>query len=100
VTASLPKGPKGKTPPSPRDDIELWRASPVRKRLNASERRARKAAALQLLVKQVGRKAQKGVEPNDRRHSREVELAMTRLAPDELDHLLRDGEVEETEPVV
>jgi hypothetical protein len=66
----------------------------VRKSLNTAERRARKAAALQLLVKQVGRKAQKGVQSNDRRHSREVELAMTRLAPEELDRLLRDGEFE------
>jgi hypothetical protein len=51
-----------------------------------------KAAALQLFVKQLGRKAQKGVEPNDRHYSREVELAASRLRPEELDELLRDGE--------
>jgi hypothetical protein len=43
------------------------------KKLTAEERKARKAAAVALYVKQVGRKAQKGVEPNDRRHDRKVE---------------------------
>jgi hypothetical protein len=60
--------------------------------LNAAERRAMKAAALQLFVRQLGRKAQKGVEPNDRHYSREVELAASRLRAEALDELLRDGE--------
>jgi hypothetical protein len=40
-----------------------------RKRLNASEKRERRAASWQLFVKRIGRKAQRGVEPNDRKHS-------------------------------
>lgn len=62
------------------------------RKLNIDEKRALKAASLQLFVKDYGRKAQKGVEPNDRRYSREVEQIAKRLPPDELDALLRDGE--------
>jgi hypothetical protein len=39
---------------------------PKRKRLNAAEKRERKAAGWQLFVKQIGRKAQRGVEPRHR----------------------------------
>jgi len=88
----VPKGPKGKRPPRRNDDIAEWRKRPARKRLNAAERRARKAAALQLFVKQVGRRAQKGVEPNDRSSERETTDAVRRIATGELDRLLRDGE--------
>jgi hypothetical protein len=59
---------------------------------NSEERRARKAAALQLFAKQYARKAQKGVEPNDRRYDREIEAGLCRMSPEELDSLLRDGE--------
>ena len=59
---------------------------------NSADRRARKAAALQLFARQIGRQAQKGVEPNDRRHDTEVERAMRHLSPEEVDALLRDGE--------
>jgi hypothetical protein len=58
----------------------------------AEERAARAAAALALYVKQVGRKAQKGVEPNDRRHDREVERAARRMSPLRFDALLRAGD--------
>jgi hypothetical protein len=63
-----------------------------RKRLNAEEKRALKAASLQRFVQEYGRKAQKGVEPNDRRYERETEKMVKRMKPDELDRLLRDGE--------
>lgn len=62
------------------------------RKLNIDEKRALRAASLQLFVKDYGRKAQKGVEPNDRKYSREVERIAKRLPPDELDALLRDGE--------
>jgi hypothetical protein len=56
------------------------------------EKRAKKAAALQLFVKQVGRKASPGYDPNDRHYDRDVEQMARRLPPTELDALLRDGE--------
>jgi hypothetical protein len=91
--ARVSKGPKGKSPPAGRlDDITEWRKRPVRKRLNASGRRTLKAAALQLFVKQVGRKAQKGEEPNDRSYSWKTAAAVRRMSSDQLDELLRDGE--------
>jgi hypothetical protein len=68
--------------------------SKPKKRLNAAERRALRAERLRLFVTQAGRKAQKGVEPNDRRFDREVEQAAKRMKPDKLDRLLRDGDEE------
>lgn len=64
------------------------------KRLNIHERRERKAAELQLFVQKYGRKAQRGVEPNDRSYSRNTERLARRLPPLDLDSLLRDGEEE------
>jgi hypothetical protein len=58
------------------------------------ERRAKEAAVLQLFVKQYARKAQKGVEPNDRRYDRKIEERVRRMSPEQLDALLRDGEDE------
>jgi len=63
-----------------------------RKRLNVSDRRARKAAAWQLFVKQIGRKAQRGVEPNDRKHSVGMDRSLRRMRPEDFDRLARDGE--------
>ena len=59
---------------------------------NGEDRRAKEAAALQLFVKQYARKAQRGVEPNDRRYDRKIEDRVRRMSPEELDALLRDGE--------
>jgi hypothetical protein len=67
---------------------------PKRKRINASDRRQQKAAALELFIKQTGRKAQKGVEPNDRRYDRKTVDAVRHMSPEELDRLLRDGDDE------
>jgi type II secretory pathway component HofQ len=67
-------------------------AAPKRKRPNADEKRALKSAKLQLFVQSYGRRAQKGVEPNDRSYEREVEKAVKRMRPDELDRLLREDE--------
>jgi hypothetical protein len=63
-----------------------------KRRLNADEKRARRAERLRLFTKQVGRKAQKGIEPNDRRHDREIERKAKGMDPVEFDRLLRDGE--------
>lgn len=40
------------------------------------------------------RRAQKGVEPNDRRYDREVESYLTRLKSDDLDRLMHGDEDE------
>ena len=60
----------------------------------SADRRAKKAAAMQLFAKQIGRQAQKGVEPNDRKHDIAVERTLRRMPPEEFDRLLREGEDE------
>jgi hypothetical protein len=65
---------------------------PKRRRLNADQKRALKAATVRIFVQKYGRKAQRGIEPNDRRYDREVEQSLRRMKPDELDSLLRDDE--------
>jgi hypothetical protein len=65
---------------------------PARKHLNAAEKRARKAADLNLFVQQYGRKAQKGVEPNDRRYNEGVAKVVKTMRPDDLDRILREDE--------
>ncbi|MFA6965037.1 hypothetical protein [Bosea sp. (in: a-proteobacteria)] len=54
----------------------------------------RKAAEVQKFVQLYARKAQRGVEPNDRRYDRKIEVAAKRMKPDDLDALLRQGEDE------
>ena len=44
-------------------------------------------------VQQYGRKAQKGVEPNDRRYSEKLEEVVKHLPPEELSELLSGDEV-------
>jgi hypothetical protein len=62
----------------------------VTKKLSADERGARKMAAAALYIKQIGRKAQKGVEPNDRKFDRDFDRKAKRMPPIEFDALLRD----------
>jgi hypothetical protein len=64
----------------------------IKRRPNASQKRALKSATLKTFVQQYARKAQRGAEPNDRRYDREVERAIKQLKPEELDRLLRDDE--------
>jgi len=65
---------------------------PKRRHLNASERRALKAADAAKFIQQYGRKAQKGVEPNDRRLTKDLTQTIKQMDPVEFDHLLRDDE--------
>jgi ribosomal protein S18 len=51
-----------------------------------------KTARLQRFVQQYGRRAQKGVEPNDRRYQRKTQGAVKRMKPAELDEILREDE--------
>jgi hypothetical protein len=80
----MPKGPKGKRPAPPE--------TTKRKRLNVNEKRERKASGWQLFVKLVGRKAQRGCEPNDRRHSKKADISLRRMRPEDFDRLIRYGE--------
>jgi hypothetical protein len=63
-----------------------------RRRPNQAEKLALKAAELHTFTVKYGRKAQKGVEPNDRRHDEDAERLVKRMDPAELDKLLRDDE--------
>jgi len=65
---------------------------PKRRHPNAAEKRALQAGATHRFVRQYGRKAQKGKEPNDRKYDRKVELTLKRMKPEQLDELLRDDE--------
>ena len=67
-------------------------ARPKRKRLNAAEKGQLTAAGWQLFVKQIGRKAQRGVEPNDRKYSNNAARSLRRMHPEDFDSLLRHGE--------
>jgi hypothetical protein len=95
VESCMPKGPKGKKPPSILSSPELLWAKPKRKRLNASERRDLKAAAAQIFVQQCGRKAHAGHNSNDRSYSRTTVDAVRHMKPEKLDQLLRHGEDDE-----
>jgi len=64
-----------------------------------SRRTNRLAAQLSAFVQQYRRKAQRGVEPNDRQYSREAEEQMKRLSPEELSVAL-NSEADELVPVV
>jgi hypothetical protein len=59
-----------------------------RRHPNRSERRALRSVELAVFVRQYGRKAQKGVEPNDRRYDKDVEREVKRMDPITLDRLL------------
>ncbi|WP_156527986.1 hypothetical protein [Bradyrhizobium stylosanthis] len=67
-------------------------ARPTRRHLNADQKRALEAAVVCVFTQQYGRKAQRGVEPNDRRYSREMERKLKQLKPERLDLLMRDDE--------
>lgn len=55
-------------------------------------RQSRQAGALGVFVKRYGRKAQKHLDPNDRRYDHDVERTMRRLSPADLSDLLADAD--------
>jgi len=65
---------------------------PKKKKLNAQERKEHRAGELVLFVRQYGRKAQRGVEPNDRKYSRKTARKIKALKPTVVDALLRDDD--------
>jgi hypothetical protein len=48
-------------------------------------------------VKEYGRKAQRGVEPNDRQYDRKIEKLIKRMDPQELSELLNEESLLESE---
>ena len=90
----MPKGPKGKS--RKRVPVGTVREPPgtakPKRRLTAKEKEERKAADWQLFVRQAGRKAQRGREPNDRLHSNEDDTSLRRMRPQDFDRLIRHGE--------
>ena len=46
-----------------------------------------------VFLRQYARRENPGGDPNDRRYDREIEKLVKRLKPEELDRLLREGEV-------
>lgn len=64
----------------------------LKKKLNRDQQRARKAGELAVFMRQYARKAQRGVEPNDRQFDRGIESAVKRMPADELDRLLREDD--------
>jgi hypothetical protein len=63
-----------------------------------NQRKQKMAAQVGEFVRQYQRKAQKGVEPNDRQYSRKFERKLKRMKPEELDELLHGQEAEANEP--
>jgi hypothetical protein len=62
------------------------------KRLNAGQKRARRAAEVMKFLIQYRRKAHKGWDPNDRSYDREIEHKVKRMNPILLDRLIREDE--------
>jgi len=52
----------------------------------------RLASDVAVYLRQVGRKAQKGQNPNDRGHDRELEQKLRQMRPEDFDALIRAGE--------
>jgi hypothetical protein len=66
---------------------------PKSKNLNVSDKRQKKAAALQLFVQATGRKKPgKSLDPNDRNVDRRTTEAVRHMHPEEFDELLHGGE--------
>jgi len=85
----LPPGSNGPAGPIGRPPVE---ERPAKRRLAAAEKRALKTAQVQRFIQQYGRGANPGFDPNDRSYDRELEQKIKRMAPDELDRLLREDE--------
>lgn len=62
--------------------------------MKVREKKQRLAAATARYLSQIGRQAQKGVEPNDRRFDHELDEKLNRMRPEDVDALFR-GEDDE-----
>lgn len=57
-----------------------------------SKREQRLKAEVGAFIRQYARKRYPGMDPNDRRHDREIEQLIRRMKPEQLDALMRAGE--------
>ncbi len=57
-----------------------------------NHRKKKMAAQIGEFIRQYQRKAQRGVEPNDRQYSRKIEQKLKRMRPEEFDELLHGAE--------
>jgi hypothetical protein len=64
-----------------------------------NHRKRKMAAQIGEFIRQYQRKAQRGVEPNDRRYSRKFEQKLKRMRPEELDELLHASEDDHAQPL-
>lgn len=62
------------------------------RKLNHDEKRALKAADVAKFIQQYGRKAMKGIDPNDRSYDRKLEATLKKMPPERLDRLMREDE--------
>lgn len=63
------------------------------RKMNLVEKKTLKAEQLSLFMRQYGRrKGRNGHAPNDRSYDRELEQAIKRMPPEELDAFLRYGD--------
>lgn len=62
--------------------------------MKALEKKQRLAAATARYLRQIGRQAQKGQEPNDRGFDRKLDEKLKRMRPEDVDALFRDGDDE------
>lgn len=67
---------------------------PIRRHLNATQKRALKAAKMEQFVQAVGRqsRARNGYDPNDRAFDPDEAKTFRRMDPLKLDRLMRDDE--------
>jgi hypothetical protein len=63
-----------------------------RRHPNADEKHGLALGAVRTFMRQYGRQAQRGVEPNDRRYDAKIAKRVKRMNPVELDRILRDDE--------
>jgi hypothetical protein len=92
----MPKGPKGRPPKGTPIGIDALLSRPKRKRLNNLERRELKAAAVHDYLRKVGRKAQKGKEPNDRSFNADTGREIRQMKPDIFYSLIHNGEEDDS----
>lgn len=64
----------------------------------ASKDRKQLRARIARFMQQYGRKARKGLDPNDRTYDREIEKLVKRMDPEELDRILREEDEPGTPP--
>jgi len=60
--------------------------------MKAGRKKARLIEAAARYLRQIGRKAQKGQEPNDRRFDRKLDEKLKRMRPEDVDALFRGEE--------